>query len=36
MCAKVAILELSIQVTSLGVSLGRFLLLHWGFVCFVE
>ncbi len=36
MCAKVAILELSIQVTSLGVSQGRFLLLRLGSICFVE
>jgi hypothetical protein len=34
-CAKVAILELSIQVTS-GVSQGRFLLVRLGFICFVE
>ncbi len=36
MCAKVAILELSIQVTSLGVSQGNFLLLCLDFICFVE
>ncbi len=36
MCAKVAILALSIQVTSPGVSQGGFLLLRLGFICFVE
>ncbi len=36
MYAKVAILELSNQVTSLGISQGRFLLLHLGFRRFVE